>query len=101
MKKAKKIIAFVLVLVMAAALLSGCGETGSTGSTASGKTYNLAYQCAWGSGGGPFQYASDLSNAIVNCSGGRVTMECLATNSIVPTTDMLQAVSNGTLDCAR
>ena len=28
MKKAKKIIAFVLVLVMAAALLSGCGETG-------------------------------------------------------------------------
>ena len=46
MKKAKKIIAFVLVLVMAAALLSGCGETGSTGSTASGKTYNLAYQCA-------------------------------------------------------
>ena len=55
MKKAKKIIAFALVLVMAAALLNGCGETGSTGSIASGKTYNLAYQCAWGSGGGPFQ----------------------------------------------
>ena len=34
-------------------------------------------------------------------SGGRVTMECLATNSIVPTTEMLQAVSNGTLDCAQ
>ena len=101
MKKTKKIIAFALVLVMAAALLNGCGETGSTGSTASGKTYNLVYQCAWGSGGGPFQYASDLSNAIVDCSGGRVTMECLATNSIVPTTDMLQAVSNGTLDCAQ
>ena len=38
MKKAKKIIAFALVLVMAAALLNGCGETGSTGSIASGKT---------------------------------------------------------------
>lgn len=101
MKRTKKVIALALVLVMAAALLSGCGETGSAGAAASGKTYNLVYQCAWGSGGGPYQYASDLSEAIVNCSGGRVTMECLATNSIVPTTDMLQAVSNGTLDCAQ
>ena len=82
MKRTKKVIALALVLVMAAALLSGCGETGSAGAAASGKTYNLVYQCAWG-------------------SGGRVTMECLATNSIVPTTDMLQAVSNGTLDCAQ
>ena len=73
MKKPEKIIAFALVLVMAAALPNGCGETGSTGSIASGKTYNLAYPCM-GVGGGPFR-CLDLSNAIVNCSGGRVTME--------------------------
>lgn len=60
MKRTKKVIALALVLVMAAALLSGCGETGSAGTAASGKTYNLVYQCAWGSGGGPYQYASDL-----------------------------------------
>lgn len=68
MKRTKKVIALALVLVMAAALLSGCGEAGSAGAAASGKTYNLVYQCAWGSGGGPYQYASDLSEAIVNCS---------------------------------
>ena len=100
MKKAKRILSGLLVAVMAAALLAGCGSVDS-GNAASGQHYNLAYQCAWGSGGGPYQYASDLSKAIVEASGGRVTMECLATNSIVPTTEMLQAVSNGTLDCAQ
>lgn len=100
MKKAKRILSGMLVAVMAAALLAGCGSADS-GAAASGQHYNLAYQCAWGSGGGPYQYASDLSKAIVEASGGRVTMECLATNSIVPTTEMLQAVSNGTLDCAQ
>ena len=100
MKKAKRILSGMLVAVMAAALLAGCGSVDS-GAAASGQHYNLAYQCAWGSGGGPYQYASDLSKAIVEASGGRVTMECLATNSIVPTTEMLQAVSNGTLDCAQ
>ena len=100
MKKAKRILSGMLVAVMAAALLAGCGSADS-GAAASGQHYNLAYQCAWGSGGGPYQYASDLSKAIVEATGGRVTMECLATNSIVPTTEMLQAVSNGTLDCAQ
>ena len=100
MKKAKRILSGMLVAVMAAALLAGCGSADS-GAAASGQHYNLAYQCAWGSGGGPYQYASDLSKAIVEASGGRVTMECLATNSIVPTTEMLQAVSSGTLDCAQ
>ena len=100
MKKPKQILALVLAVVMATALFAGCGSTDS-GTADGGKHYNFAYQCAWGSGGGPYQYASDLSKAIVDASGGRVTMECLATNSIVPTTEMLQAVSNGTLDCAQ
>lgn len=101
MKKAKKILSLVLVLALSAALLAGCGSSGDSAAASDGKTYRLAYQCAWGSGGGPFEYASDLSKAIVSCSGGRVTMECLPTNSIVSTADMLEAVSNGTLDCAQ
>lgn len=101
MKKTKRIVALALSVIMVTALLAGCGGANGGDGAGSGKTYNLAYQCAWGSGGGPFQYASDLSKAIVDASGGRVKMECLATNSIVPTTDMLQAVSNGTLDCAQ
>ena len=65
MKKAKRILSGMLVAVMAAALLAGCGSADS-GAAASGQHYNLAYQCAWGSGGGPYQYASDLSKAIVS-----------------------------------
>ena len=99
-KKVLAIVSFIIVVAFSTALLTGCASSGSASSGAEGKTYNLVYQCAWGSGGGPFQYASELSEAIVSCSGGRVTMECLATNSIVPTVDMMQAVSNGTLDCA-
>ena len=54
MKKAKRILSGMLVAVMAAALLAGCGSVDS-GNAASGQHYNLAYQCAWGSGGGPYQ----------------------------------------------
>ena len=103
MKKAKSVLAAALALAIAIALLSGCA-TGGSGAAGTGavdsKTYNLVYQCAFGSGGGPFEYASDLSEAIVSCSGGRVTMDCLATGSIVPTADIVAAVQNGTLDCA-
>lgn len=53
MKKAKRILSGMLVAVMAAALLAGCGSADS-GAAASGQHYNLAYQCAWGSGGGPY-----------------------------------------------
>lgn len=98
----KRFISVILVLVMACALFTGCAASaveGNSAAAAEGKSYNLAYQCAWGTGGGPFQYASDLSAAIVACSGGRVTMECLATNAVVSTTDMLEAIANGTLDC--
>lgn len=98
---AKKIFSFILILAMSAVLLTGCGSSDAGTTAADGKSYRLVYQCAWGSGGGPFEYASDLSDAIVACSGGRVTMECLPTNSIVATADMLEAVSNGTLDCAQ
>lgn len=99
-KKTRSVLAAILVIALTSVLLAGCGSTGSTSSSGSVQSRNLVYQCAWGSGGGPFQYASDLSSAIVSCAGGRISMECLATNSIVPTTDMLEAVSNGTLDCA-
>lgn len=97
----KKCVAFAMTMVMAVGLLSGCASSNAQAGENTGKTYRLAYQCAWGSGGGPYQYASDLSEAIVSCSGGRVTMDCLATNSIVSTADMLEAVGNGTLDCAQ
>ena len=100
MKTIRRSIALVLVLVVSAAFLAGCGASGGNEAASSGKSYRLAYQCAWGSGGGPYQYASDLSAAIVACAGGRVTMDCLATNSVVSTADMLEAVANGTLDCA-
>lgn len=101
MKNTKRMIALVLGLIMMTVLFTGCAASSGNGDAANTKTYRLAYQCAWGSGGGPFQYASDLSEAIVSCSNGRVTMDCLATNSVVPTVDMLEAVANGTLDCAQ
>ncbi|MEE0204672.1 MAG: TRAP transporter substrate-binding protein DctP [Oscillospiraceae bacterium] len=100
MRNCKKIVAVSLAAALSLATLSGCTSSGGSAGGSS-QTYNFAYQCAWGTGGGPFQYASDLSNAIVGASGGRVTMECLAANSIVPASDMLTAVSNGTLDCAQ
>ena len=101
MKKTKKIISMILVLVMTTVLFSGCASSSGESSAGGGQSYNLVYQCAWGTGGGPYQYASELSEAIVSCSGGRVTMDCLATNSIVSTADMLEAVANRTIDCAQ
>lgn len=96
----KRLLTGTLALFLMLTCFTGC--TVQTEDTAgNGKTYNLVYQCGFNAGGGPFQYASDLSKAIVDCAGGRVTMDCLATNSVVPTADMLQAVSNGTLDCAQ
>lgn len=99
MQKLKKFALYILMLSFAASCLAGCGSAAAGTDGTSTKKYNLVYQCAWGTGGGPFKYASELSEAIVSCSGGRVTMDCLATNSIVSTVDMLQAVSNGTIDC--
>ena len=58
MKKAKSILAAALTLAIAIALLSGCatGGAGAAGTGAvDGKIYNLVYQCAFGSGGGPFE----------------------------------------------
>ena len=102
MMKKRKVVSAVLTAVMATSLLTGCAATtGGTTEGVSGQSYRLAYQCAWGAGGGPYQYASDLSETIVACSGGRVMMDCLATNSIVSTSEMLEAVGNGTLDCAQ
>ncbi len=99
MRKFSKIAVCILSLVLVVACLAGCGSTAAGTEGSSGKKYNFVYQCAWAAGGGPFKYASELSEAIVSCSGGRVTMDCLATNSVVSTMDMLQAVSSGTVDC--
>ena len=64
----KRIISVILVLVMACALFTGCAASAVEGNAAasSDKTYNLAYQCAWGTGGGPYQYASELAEATVS-----------------------------------
>lgn len=102
----KKIVSLILVIALASVLLTGClNSAANTSAPAAAEsnaaTYNLVYQCAWGTGGGPYDYASDLSKAIVAASGGRVTMDCLATDSVVSTADMLEAVGNGTLDCAQ
>ncbi len=98
--KAKKIMSMILCMAAAAVLISGCGAASTDGGAGGGRSYRLAYQCAYSAGGGPFVYASELADTIVACSGGRVAMDCLATNSIVSTVDMLDAVANGTLDCA-
>lgn len=96
----KRMLTGILVLCLLLTCLAGCTVEGQ-GSVENGKSYNLVYQCAWGTGGGPYHYASSLSETIVACAGGRVTMDCLPTNSVVSTADMLEAVSNGTLDCAQ
>ena len=96
------LVSLLLSISIIALCLTGCASTTGTAPAEAGKpTYNLVYQCAWGTGGGPYHYAETLSNNIVACSGGRVTMDCLATNSIVPTVDLVDAVGNGTIDCAQ
>ena len=100
--RTKKFLTMILCVAMSASLMAGCGAASSDGPAASsGKTYRLAFQCAFSAGGGPYVYCADLADKIVECSGGRVSMDCLATNSIVSTIDMLDAVANGTLDCAQ
>lgn len=103
MNKAKKAIAFAIVLSLIIAGTVGCGITISDdlGNGSGSTSYNLVYQCAWGSGAGPYTYASELSDAIVSVTGGRVKMDCLAVNSVVSSADMLEAVGNGVLDCAQ
>lgn len=98
--KIKTIVCMLLVIAMSMTLLSGCTVSENGGSGSGIASRNIVYQCAFSSGNGPFTYASELAQTIVDCTGGAVTMDCLATNSIVPTTEILQAVSNGTLDAA-
>lgn len=101
-RKKKKVLSMVLIIAFAAVLITGCGAaTAGEGNITSDKTYRLAYQCAYSAGGGPYVYASELAETIVACAGGRVSMDCLATNSIVSTADILEAVGNGMLDCAQ
>lgn len=97
----RRILALLLVGTILLICLSGCMVVSDNLDATEGKTYNLVYQCAWGTGGGPYHYASTLSEHIVACSGGRVVMECLPNNSVVPAVDLVDAVGNGTLDCAQ
>ena len=86
---------------MLAGLLAGCSgiSVAPEGAAATGKTYNLVYQCSTGTGGNPYKCAEALSDAIEAASGNRIHMDTLATDSVVSTADMLDAVGNGTLDC--
>ena len=100
MKNAKKILAFMIVFAVISGMLAGCAQSSGSENAVNDKTYKLSYQCSWASSA-LLKYASDLSAAIVSCSGGRVTMDCMPANSVVSSVDLLDAVASRTLDCAQ
>lgn len=97
----KKFFIMALATVLALTLFTGCSgiATVENPQAAGGKSYNLVYQCSTGTGGNPYKCAEALSDTIVQTSGGRIQMDCLATDSVVSTADMLDAVGSGALDC--
>lgn len=97
----KKVLSIIPAAAMALTLLTGCSGIArvETPYAEGGRSYNLVYQCSTGTGGNPFKCAELLSDTIEKTSGGRINMDTLATDSVVSTADMLDAVGNGTLDC--
>ncbi len=88
----------VAVLVCMAAALVGCGQQEESGSDAdSAAVIEWKAQSLWQAGTLPHQIFKDFTQRVGERSGGRLKIEALPVNSIVSSTESLDAVSAGIL----
>lgn len=101
----KKNVSFVLVLILVLSLVfTGCGSGGvisnEGGDAADGQTYTWKVQGYTAAGTYFDQMGQNLANAITEASGGRLTIEWYAADSIVAVAENANAVRDGILDGA-
>lgn len=100
----KSILTRVLILVLVLSLgLTGCsnGGGGISSGVADGKTYNWTMQSYLGQGTLTYDVALRFADKIKEASGGRLIIDVLPVGAIVNYDAQLDAVEQGTLDCAQ
>jgi TRAP-type mannitol/chloroaromatic compound transport system substrate-binding protein len=91
-----------LALLALASLVGACGEqkTDGTGQSAApgGPALQWKMQSYWQSGTLPQNLFEDFGKRVKELSGGRLSVEALATNAVVAPPESLDAVASGVLD---
>jgi len=82
-------------LLLSAALLAGCGQQGEEADSTS--VIEWKAQSLWQAGTLPHQIFEEFAQRVGERSNGRLKIEPLAVNSIVSSTESLDAVSAGIL----
>ena len=105
----RKILCVLLVTMLLATALTGCGGSGTTTNTGgtggsdtpkAEQTFNWRIQAFTGNGTTFHQWAVHLAKLITEASGGRLTVEAFGAGELVETFDMPNAVRDGVINGA-
>lgn len=101
MKKAKKIIACLMALVMITAMLAGCGspsDTAKTTTTIEAVTYKLNLPTAESDSDAFYVLAKSFADKVAELSDGKITIEIHANAALGSGSDAVLGIQNGTID---
>ena len=100
----KKLISVLVILLVLSLNLVGCSNDNSNGKSPSapgGKTYNWTMQSYLGQGTLTYEVALRFAEKVKEASGERLIIDVLPVGAIVNYDAQLDAVEQGTLDCAQ